>query len=358
MSPATDSSAAEAAGLVPADELIARFTAALGGLWPDQAGASQAIRATTRAATKPGAGPLAASPAKLGLAVSGGPDSTALLLLAAAALPGRVEAATVDHGLRPGSAREAADVAALCVRLGVAHAILPVAVAPGNVQAEARAARYAALAGWCEARGLAALATGHHADDQAETLLLRLNRSSGVAGLAGTRARGQVPGTALPLLRPLLDWRRGDLARVVGAAGVTAAQDPSNADDRFDRVRLRKALAHADWLDVAAVAESAAHLADADAALEWAARREWQECVTVTGLGAVYRPQAPRAVALRVLARLVHELDGEEPRGGAVARLFDSLVARQPASIGELVARLSPEGWTFSRAPRRRTAKD
>jgi tRNA(Ile)-lysidine synthase len=67
-----------------------------------------------------------------------------------------------------------------------------------------------------------------------------------------------------------------------------------------------------------------------------------------------YRPQAPRAVALRVLARIVAELDGEEPRGGAVARLFDTLVARQPASIGDLVARPMPEGWSFTRAPKRR----
>ena len=72
-------------------------------------------------------------------------------------------------------------------------------------------------------------------------------------------------------------------------------------------------------------------------------------------MGYTYRPQAPRAVALRVLARLVTELDGEAPRGSAVARLFDSLLARQPASIGGLVARAMPDGWSFTKAPRRRT---
>lgn len=277
-----------------------------------------------------------------------------MLLLAAAAFPGRVEAATVDHGLRPESADEAAEVARLCARLDVPHAILAVEVAAGNVQAEARSARYSALAGWIGARGLGALATAHHADDQAETLLLRLNRASGAAGLAGARARGLVPGTAIPLLRPLLAWRREELAQVVADAGVDAAQDPSNCDDRFDRVRIRKALATADWLDVPAVAESAAHLADADAALDWAARREWQECVDKGGLGITYRPQAPRAIALRVLTRIVTELDGEAPRGGAVARLFDTLLARQPASIGNLVARPTPDGWSFTRAPKRR----
>ncbi|WP_309141137.1 tRNA lysidine(34) synthetase TilS [Novosphingobium sp. G106] len=300
--------------------------------------------------------PLWQAGGKLGLAVSGGPDSLALLLLAAAALPGRVEAATVDHQLRPESAAEAADVAVICAGLDVPHETLQVDVAPGNVQSEARSARYAALAGWAAARGIEALATAHHADDQAETLLLRLNRASGVAGLAGTRAKGLAPGTTLPLLRPLLAWRKDELAAIVAAAGLTPALDPSNSDDRFDRARLRKALAEADWLDVPSIAASAAHLADADAALDWAVRREWSECVSTEGLGITYRPQAPRAIALRVLARIVAQLDGEEPRGGAAARLFDALVEGRTSSIGQLVARPGLGGWTFTKAPVRRAA--
>ncbi len=325
MPPAARSSAIDSA----ADpELTTRFAADLAALW--------------------------AGDGRLGLAVSGGPDSLALLLLALAALPDRIEAATVDHGLRAEAAEEAAMVATICTKLGVRHRVLPVQVEPGNVQAEARAARYAALAGWMDERGLAALATAHHADDQAETLLARLNRGSGVAGLAGVRARGHVPGTALPLLRPLLGWRRGELGAVVDAAGIAAARDPSNHDDRFDRVRLRKALAGADWIDVPMLAASAAHLADADQALDWAAQREWSECVERSAMGLTYRPKAPRAVAMRVLARIVTELDGEPPRGSAVARLFDTLLVRQPRSIGGLVARAMPDGWHFARAPRRR----
>lgn len=289
--------------------------------------------------------------ARLGLAVSGGPDSLALLLLAHAALPGRVEAATVDHGLRPESAAEAVEVARVCAGLGVPHAALPVEVAVGNIQAEARLARYTALADWVEERGLAVLATAHHADDQAETLLMRLNRASGVAGLAGARARGRVPDTPIPLLRPVLDWRRGELGEVVRAAGLVAADDPSNANDRFDRVRIRKALADADWLDVAAMARSAAHIAEADAALDWMASLEWRSCVKKEPMGLKYKPQAPRAVALRVVARIVHELGGEEPRGSAVARLVDTLVAGRPASIGELVVRPNAGGWSFAKAP-------
>lgn len=311
-------------------ETLERFRAGLEAIWPDGIGEAGAM---------------------LGLAVSGGPDSLALLLLAHAALPGRVEAATVDHGLRPESADEAAEVAQVCEELGVPHAALKVDVAAGNIQAEARMARYAALAQWVGERSLAALATGHQADDQAETLLMRLNRASGVAGLAGARARGNVPGTAISLLRPLLDWRRAELAEVVRAAGLVAVEDPSNANDRFDRVRIRKALADTDWLDVSAIARSAAHIAEADAALDWMAALEWRSCVKKEPMGLKYRPQAPRAVALRVVARIVHELDGEEPRGGGVARLFDTLVEGRPASIGQLVVRPNAGGWSFAKAP-------
>src|SRR5690606_41395561 len=111
---------------------------------------------------------------------------------------------------------------------------------------------------------------------------------------------------------PLLDWRRSELGAIVEAAGIAAAQDSSNRDDRFDRARLRKAIAHADWLDVDAIAESASHLADADAALAWGARRESREAVRQgsEGGGILYRPGAPRAVAIRVIARIVAELDG------------------------------------------------
>ena len=247
-------------------------------------------------------------------------------------------------------------VARVCAELGVPHVVLAVTVGEGNLQSEARGARYAAMAEWLSARGLAALATAHHADDQAETLLARLNRASGVAGLAGVRPRGNIPGSDIALLRPLLGWRRSELTAVVAAAGFAAADDPSNSDPRFDRVRLRQALAQADWLDPVALAGSAAHLADADAALEWAARREFSEFVERDGPGLTYRPRAPRAIALRVLAMIVAELDGAAPRGSALARLLDALINRETASIGNLVARPLPGGWSFTPAPRRRAS--
>jgi len=291
---------------------------------------------------------------KLGIAVSGGPDSLGLLLLAAAARPGAVCAATVDHGLRAESAAEAAQVAAVCRDLGVPHETLRVSVEPGNVQSEARTARYAALADWMAREGVAALATAHHADDQAETLVMRLNRASGVAGLAGVRERGWVPESEHLLIRPVLGWRRADLAAVVADAGLVAADDPSNRNTAFDRVRVRQALAGADWLDVGAWARCAENLADADAALDWAADREYGARVVREGLGVNYRPAAPRAIAMRVIARIVEEIDGHAPRGNAVARAFDSLLARQPVSIGDVVARPGPGVWSFMKAPKRR----
>ena len=186
---------------------------------------------------------------------------------------------------------------------------------------------------------------------------MRLNRASGVAGLAGTRARARVPGSERLLLRPVLGWRRAELAQVVGDAGIAAALDPSNHDDRFDRVRLRKALAGVDWLDIDALAQSAGHLAEADAALDWMAALEWRSCVKPEPMGLKYRPQAPRVVVLRVIARIVTELDGNAPRGSVVARLVETLGQGKPASIGELVVRPNAGGWSFARAPVRAAKK-
>ena len=332
MRPAAASRAAEILSIEPAT--LARFADALRAVWPE-----------VDAEFAP----------RLGVAVSGGPDSTALLLLAAAAFPGRIEAATVDHGLRPANAQEAEDVAQLCGQIGVPHATLPVSLEAGNIQDSARRARYAALGAWAQQQQLGAIATAHHADDQAETLIMRLNRASGVSGLAGVRARSRLPDAPLLLVRPLLAWRRAELGVVVAQAGVSAADDPSNTDDRFDRARLRKALAAAEWLDVAAVAQSAAHLTDADAALSWSADLEFGARVKRDPFGMTYRPMAPRAIALRVMARILREL-GEEARGSAIARLFDGLVEGHPGSIGQLIVRPNAGGWSFAKAPARRTA--
>lgn len=270
-------------------------------------------------------------------------------------MPERIEAATVDHGLRLESASEAAMVAELCAAYGIPHRILTVKVARGNLQDKARAARYAALGKWAADRGLGALATAHHADDQAETLLMRLNRGSGVAGLAGVRARGIVPNTKLALLRPVLGWRHEELARIVTASGLEAAQDPSNEDPHYDRVRIREALKGADWLDVPAIAASAGHLADAEGVMQWVAQREWNEAVEV-GEGEIrYTPRAPVAIRIRVLARAIGML-GVAPRLGSVAQLIRRLQNGKDATLGGVVARAERDCWTLRREGPRRVA--
>ena len=279
-------------------------------------------------------------------------------MLAHEAIPARFEVATVDHGLRPEGAAEAESVAALCDRLGIPHATLRPRVAPtGNLQANARTARYAALGDWADARGLTAIVTAHHADDQAETLLMRLSRGSGVRGLAGMRGAATVPGhPTLPLLRPLLGWRKSELEAVVAQAGIEPARDPSNADSRFERARMRAGLADASWLDPAALAASAAHLAEVDAALDWAATREWDERVSLGGNALTYRPLAPRAVQLRVLERLIATLGHEgTPRGTEIARLHDALSAGGVATLGGVRAAVHADGWRFGTAPPRRS---
>src|SRR5437764_4496837 len=140
---------------------------------------------------------LIARDARIGVAVSGGPDSLAWLWLAAAARPGRVEAATIDHGLRAEARDEAAMVADVCDRLGIRHATLTARwseLPETAIQERARNQRYRLLGYWAEERGLDVLATAHHAEDQAETVLMRLSRGSGVRGLAGIRPRSVSPG--------------------------------------------------------------------------------------------------------------------------------------------------------------------
>lgn len=291
---------------------------------------------------------------RIGVAVSGGPDSLALLLLATAARPGAVEAATVDHRLRTGSADEAAMVADLCQRLGVPHATLPVSVAPGaSVQARARAARYAALAGWAADRGLAAIATAHHADDQAETLLMRLNRGAGVGGLAGVRELSALP-NGLGLVRPLLGWRKAALVELVRAAGIEAVDDPSNADPAYDRTRARDLLRD-EWLQPERFVQSAAALAQADEALGWMTERLAEERVRRDGERlTVSASDLPAELQRRLLLLALEQLGCEGPRGPDVERALMRLREGESLTLGEVKLDGGAE-WTLRPAPPRRS---
>jgi tRNA(Ile)-lysidine synthase len=306
--------------------------------------------------------PLAPGDAKLGIAVSGGPDSLALLLLARAARSGRVEAASVDHRLRPGSSAEADMVAALCGELGVPHSILTAdwdEPPRSAIQERAREERYRLLGRWASTRGLDAIVTAHHLDDQAETFLMRLGRGAGVGGLAVMRPESLVPGTGLRLLRPLLGWRREDLVALCASAGLTAADDPGNRDERFERVRLRNALEATPWLDPEGIARSVEILARADEALDWAAGREWDSQVFHEAGRIVYRPFAPAEIRRRIVERsvtaLASEGRGNPLRGRELDHVCEMLESGGKATLRGVLC-LGGETWTFTRAPERRRA--
>ena len=296
--------------------------------------------------------------ARLGVAVSGGPDSLALLLLAGAARPGLVEAATVDHGLRPESKDEAKRVGEICSGLAIRHVVLTVSlgVRPhSNLQARAREARYEALGGWAMAQRLAVVATAHHADDQAETVLMRLARGAGVGGLSGIQRMRPLPKGDGQLIRPLLSWRRSELRAVVHEAGLVPVDDPANADERFDRSRVRALLAATPWLEPHRLASSASNCREADEALDWIADREFDQRHRRDGAALKLDPHGlPAELQRRLLLIAIERLTGKSPAGPQVS---DALAALQSGATTTL-AGLKIEGgrsWRLAPAPPRRS---
>lgn len=199
---------------------------------------------------------LVEQPGPLGVAVSGGSDSLALLVLAndycrTRGLP--CLAVTVDHGLRPESADEAAFVARACAGLGIAHSTLiwrrDAAAAPVS-QAAARMARHRMLATWAVERGISQFAIGHTRDDRLETFLMRARQGSGWHGLAGLMPNSCSPvwpgGGGVFLIRPLLPFGREELRADLRARGLAWIEDPSNAAERFERVRMRRLIGRLD----------------------------------------------------------------------------------------------------------------
>ncbi|MXO73232.1 tRNA lysidine(34) synthetase TilS [Alteraurantiacibacter buctensis] len=310
----------------PDPALVARFKAALDRL-------------------NPGGG-------KIGLAVSGGPDSMAMLLLAHVAIPGRFEVATVNHGLRAEAADECALVAAACAERGVDCAVLEVTVRPGNVQARAREARYAALAEWAFARNLRAVATAHHADDQAETILMRLLRGSGLVGLTGVRSSSLIAG--ITVIRPLLNFRHSELAAACEGAGIMAVADLSNENTDFDRVRIRQAIAACDWLDAAGLSTSATYLAEAQEFVQDTLSSLWQGAVTPDGDQFRYWPGATNFERIEVV-RMILQRSGTAPVRSDIARMVERLSQGQNASLGGMLACVKDGEWLFRPEPPRRT---
>lgn len=232
----------------------------------------------------------------VGIALSGGGDSTALLHLALRAGL-TVEAVTVDHRLRPESAAEAQKVAAACAALGIRHEIRvwEHGAVPGNLMDAARRARMGLIAGWAAARGIRTVALGHTRDDQAETVLMGLARAAGLAGLSGMRPVWREAG--VEFRRPLLAAGRAELRDWLSAEGIGWIDDPTNENDRFARTRARRALAALAPLGLTAsrLAEVAGHLARV------------QEALAAQVASVARRDVDERAGALRLDARLWSE---------------------------------------------------
>jgi tRNA(Ile)-lysidine synthase len=268
------------------------------------------------------------------VAVSGGADSLALALLAqrwAEAAGGRVTALTVDHRLRAAAASEAAQTGEWLAARGIAHVILrrDALADCGGVQAAARAARYRLLEEWCAASGVLHLLVAHNLEDQAETLLLRLARGSGVDGLAGMAAC--IEHRQCRLLRPLLTIPRARPEATLREMGQPWIDDPSNHDPAYARVRLRQAqgILTASGLGTERLAETAARLGRARRTLEGAVAALLAAAVLMHPAGfarvdAAALAAAPDEVALRALAAVLVTVGGDAypPRLERLERLY------------------------------------
>jgi len=309
------------------------------------------------------------------IAVSGGPDSTALLVLAARWRASRKHgpallAVTVDHGLRPESAREARAVKRLATRFGVRHRTLrwtgdkPVTA----LQEEARQVRYELLAAAARGAGAPYVLTAHTLDDQAETVLLRMARGSGVSGLGAMARQTLLPksslsksllsksslptsppagptrkSTPIVLVRPLLDLPKKRLIATLAAMGITFVDDPSNRDPRFTRPRLRALMpALADeGLDAHRLAMLARRMRRVDETIEAAvdAAIDVVSDGARSGHGAITIDaekwgRLPAEVSLRVLGRAIDRLGKEGPlKLGKLEALHAALEAARAEKI-------------------------
>ncbi|PWC52184.1 cell cycle protein [Azospirillum sp. TSA6c] len=283
--------------------------------------------------------------------VSGGGDSMALVLLLrhwVAERGGSLLALTVDHGLRPESAGEAAAVGRAMSRLGVPHRILrwDGAKPSTGVQAAARTARHRLLGAACAEAGILHLALAHHRDDQAETVLLRLARGSGIDGLAGmapVRADG-----AVRVIRPLLRVSHDRLLATCHAEGLDWIEDPSNRNPRFARARLRAAreTLGGEGLDASRLGQVARRAGRARAALEQATAALLAEAATVHPEGWITLApaplrSAPLEIALRAVGAALAAVGGSAHpvRDEALERLLDGLAEGQGGTLGGCVVR-------------------
>jgi tRNA(Ile)-lysidine synthase len=319
-------------------------------------------------------GAVAEQPA-IALAVSGGADSLGLMLLAqrwAASLahPPRLLVYSVDHGLRPEAADEVAMVLRAARALGLpARGLAWTGPKPeSGVQEAARIARYRLLGAAMAEDGATVLLTAHHRTDQAETVLMRMAHGSGIEGLRGMSAMAEIEG--VPVHRPLLGVDPAALRAVVDAAGLVPAEDPSNADPHYERVRWRQALPQLATLglDSAALSLFAQRMAEADAAIAQMAEGCFAEIVLLDGFGAARIELAPfvglsPAISTRLLGRVLNIVGGrQKPRAlGQVERLRHAIaegsLAKAMTVLG-CVVRLKDGAIAVAREPGRSLPAD
>lgn len=276
-------------------------------------------------------------PERLAVAVSGGGDSVALAhILSRCFAPGQVavHTVTVDHGLRPDSAEEAARTGAQMREMGLPHEILrwqPGWDGTGNLQDQARQARYRLMTQWARDKGIAVLALGHTADDQAETVLMRLARASGVTGLSAMSPRRVMDG--ISVIRPVLDIGRADLRRYLEHHALGWVEDPSNEDPRFDRVKVRRAMGALSEIGITprALSAVARNMGQARDALDWHSFLAARDFARVDGGDVLIAARGfrtlPDEIARRLLVRALIWVGGgpHPPRRAAVSGLIDSL---------------------------------
>ncbi|WP_299028715.1 tRNA lysidine(34) synthetase TilS [uncultured Sulfitobacter sp.] len=284
-------------------------------------------------------------PACIGIAVSGGGDSVALLHLFArwSAQTGHpIAAVTVDHGLRPESGAEAETVTALCQTLGVAHDTLHwhAPKGAGNLPAAARDGRYALMADWAKAKGIGGIVLGHTIDDSAENFLIRLGRASGVDGLAEMESRFERDGIAWS--RPLWQQTRADLRAYLQRHNIVWAEDPSNDDPRYLRTKVRRILPQLADLGITAdsIHQSAFALRQAQAALAHYARQEAEAHVTQDSGDLVFplriHPPMPADIERRLVVAALQWVGSNPypPRKVFAGVLAHELAHQQRMTIG------------------------